>query len=121
MKFILILCSLLNVFLQVKPKKARKKENKPVSREIIEDKDDSSGGEVPAESVHSQIQDSSNHKDSKVDEAEVDEKKKTKKKDIHKKKKKDAGPMHFTANSEPRALDVLGDLEPAIFNEVQIH
>lgn len=25
--------------------------------------------------------------------------------------------MHFTANNEPRALDVLGDLDPNIFNE----
>ncbi|XP_044576012.1 chromodomain-helicase-DNA-binding protein 1 isoform X2 [Cotesia glomerata] len=27
------------------------------------------------------------------------------------------GPMHFTANNEPRALDVLGDLDPSVFNE----
>lgn len=26
-------------------------------------------------------------------------------------------PMHFTANNEPRALDVLGDLDPNVFNE----
>lgn len=25
--------------------------------------------------------------------------------------------MHFTANNEPRALDILGDLDPNIFNE----
>lgn len=25
--------------------------------------------------------------------------------------------MHFTANNEPRALEVLGDLDPSIFNE----
>lgn len=45
-----------------------------------------------------------------------------KKKDVipKKKKKKETGPMHFTANSEPRALDVLGDLDPSIFNEVCI-
>lgn len=35
-----------------------------------------------------------------------------------KKNKQTAGPMHFTANNEPRALDVLGDLDPSIFNEV---
>lgn len=35
-----------------------------------------------------------------------------------KKNKQPAGPMHFTANNEPRALDVLGDLDPSIFNEV---
>jgi len=34
------------------------------------------------------------------------------------KKKKAQGPMHFTANNEPRALDVLGELDPAVFNEV---
>ncbi|XP_043686064.1 chromodomain-helicase-DNA-binding protein 1 isoform X2 [Vespula pensylvanica] len=34
-----------------------------------------------------------------------------------KKNKQTAGPMHFTANNEPRALDVLGDLDPSIFNE----
>lgn len=32
-------------------------------------------------------------------------------------KKKSDGPMHFTANNEPRALDVLGDLDPTVFNE----
>lgn len=32
-------------------------------------------------------------------------------------KKKDAGPMHFAAKAEPRPLNVLGDLDPVIFNE----
>lgn len=32
-------------------------------------------------------------------------------------KKKTDGPMHFTANNEPRALNVLGDLDPTVFNE----
>ncbi|CAO1351026.1 unnamed protein product [Diamesa hyperborea] len=49
------------------------------------------------------------------------EKKKPKKdhKEAKKNKKKAAAnkPMHFTANNEPRALDVLGDLDPNIFNE----
>ncbi|XP_043280167.1 chromodomain-helicase-DNA-binding protein 1 isoform X2 [Venturia canescens] len=31
--------------------------------------------------------------------------------------KQAVGPMHFTANNEPRALDVLGGLDPSIFNE----
>ena len=35
-------------------------------------------------------------------------------------KKKDAGPMHFTANSVPRAVEIIGELDPAIFNEVWI-
>ena len=33
-------------------------------------------------------------------------------------KKKDAGPMHFTANSVPRAVEIIGELDPSIFNEV---
>ena len=33
-------------------------------------------------------------------------------------KKKDGGPMHFTANSVPRAVEIIGDLDPVIFNEV---
>ncbi|XP_021925185.1 chromodomain-helicase-DNA-binding protein 1 isoform X3 [Zootermopsis nevadensis] len=46
------------------------------------------------------------------------EKKKLKKeKKESRKKKKPTGPMHFTANSEPRALEIIGDLEPSIFNE----
>lgn len=55
----------------------------------------------------------------------VDDKKKEKKVKREKKegkkptkKTKQSGPMHFTANNEPRALDVLGDLDPSIFNEV---
>ncbi|XP_046453090.1 chromodomain-helicase-DNA-binding protein 1-like isoform X2 [Daphnia pulex] len=32
-------------------------------------------------------------------------------------KKKDAGPMHFTANSVPRAVEIIGELDPSIFNE----
>lgn len=37
-----------------------------------------------------------------------------------KKTKQAVGPMHFTANNEPRALDVLGGLDPSVFNEVSI-
>lgn len=33
------------------------------------------------------------------------------------KKKNSNKPMHFTANNEPRALEVLGDLDPNVFNE----
>lgn len=36
-------------------------------------------------------------------------------------RKKPAGPMHFTANHEPRALEVLGDLDPAVFEEVNLN
>jgi chromodomain-helicase-DNA-binding protein 1 len=47
------------------------------------------------------------------------EKKKKKDKEAKKSKKKQEAnkPMHFTANNEPRALDILGDLDPNIFNE----
>ncbi|XP_046403987.1 chromodomain-helicase-DNA-binding protein 1 isoform X3 [Ischnura elegans] len=65
----------------------------------------------------------------KVKEVEEKEEKKEVKKKIKKEKKEEevkkknkkkakvSGPMHFTANSEPRALDVIGDLDPSIFNE----
>lgn len=49
---------------------------------------------------------------------EKEKKKKDKDGTQKKRKKKETGPMHFTANSEPRSLDVLGDLEPSIFNKV---
>nr|XP_033342119.1 chromodomain-helicase-DNA-binding protein 1 isoform X3 [Megalopta genalis] len=55
-----------------------------------------------------------------VPEEKKKEKKTKKEKKENKKTKKTkqaAGPMHFTANNEPRALDVLGDLDPSIFNE----
>lgn len=48
-------------------------------------------------------------------------KKKTKRSNAKTKKQASADttnkPMHFTANNEPRALEVLGDLDPNIFNE----
>lgn len=54
-----------------------------------------------------------------VEEKKKDKKVKKEKKEGKKSKKtKQSGPMHFTANNEPRALDVLGDLDPSIFNEV---
>lgn len=51
-------------------------------------------------------------------EASKNSTKKTKANKEHKKHKaKVDGPMHFTAHSEPRALDVLGGLDPSVFNE----
>lgn len=38
-------------------------------------------------------------------------------KEQKKNKTKADGPMHFTQNSEPRALEVLGGLDPSVFNE----
>ena len=31
--------------------------------------------------------------------------------------KKDAGPMHFTAHTPPTSMNILGDLDPVVFNE----
>lgn len=47
----------------------------------------------------------------------VEKKKKNKESKKKAKKQETNKPMHFTANNEPRALDVLGDLDPNIFNE----
>lgn len=44
-------------------------------------------------------------------------KKKAKESKKRSKKQESNKPMHFTANNEPRALDILGDLDPNIFNE----
>ncbi|XP_055634579.1 chromodomain-helicase-DNA-binding protein 1 isoform X2 [Toxorhynchites rutilus septentrionalis] len=44
-------------------------------------------------------------------------KKKEKTKETKKDKKKNTGPMHFTANNEPCALNIIGDLDPSVFNE----
>ena len=60
--------------------------------------------------------------DGTVEEKKKEKKIKKEKKEgkKNKKSKQAAGPMHFTANNEPRALDVLGDLDPSIFNEVRV-
>lgn len=44
-------------------------------------------------------------------------KKEPKAKETKKEKKKNTGPMHFTANNEPCALNIIGDLDPSVFNE----
>ncbi|XP_065078921.1 chromodomain-helicase-DNA-binding protein 1 isoform X3 [Ochlerotatus camptorhynchus] len=44
-------------------------------------------------------------------------KKKEKTNSVKKEKKKNTGPMHFTANNEPCALNIIGDLDPSVFNE----
>ncbi|KAF6216793.1 hypothetical protein GE061_001143 [Apolygus lucorum] len=100
-------------------KRARKK--KEVSKEIIEEKDDSSGGEggklTSAPVLHTEDSSSNHIKEEKKKDEDLENEKQRKNKKKEKKKKKNEGPMHFTANSEPRALDVIGDLEPSIFNE----
>lgn len=107
-----------------KPKRQRKaRETKALTKEIIEN-DDSSSNEESSHVNNSTPNAPKKASKPKKDEEEKDEaasvskihEKKEKKK--VKKEKKVAGPMHFTANNEPRALDVLGDLDPSIFNEV---
>jgi len=39
---------------------------------------------------------------------------------VKKPEKKDPGPVHITVGTEPTSLHVLGELEPRIFNEVNI-
>ncbi|XP_061927024.1 chromodomain-helicase-DNA-binding protein 1 isoform X1 [Apis cerana] len=115
-----------------KARKPRKpKEAKPaITKEIIEE-NDSSGEE--SNKSKSKIEKLPTKKEEEIvikketkEEVEdiVEEKKKEKKTKKEKKENKKAkkakqaaGPMHFTANNEPRALDVLGDLDPSIFNE----
>ncbi|XP_050480043.1 chromodomain-helicase-DNA-binding protein 1 isoform X1 [Bombus huntii] len=115
-----------------KARKPRKpKETKTaITKEIIEE-NDSSGEE--SNKSKSKVEKPSTKKEEEVvvkketkEEVEeiVEEKKKEKKAKREKKENKKAkkakqaaGPMHFTANNEPRALDVLGDLDPSIFNE----
>lgn len=107
-----------------KPKRQRKaRETKALTKEIIEN-DDSSSNEESSHLNNSTPSAPRKASKPKKDEEEKEEaasvskvhEKKEKKK--VKKEKKVAGPMHFTANNEPRALDVLGDLDPSIFNEV---
>lgn len=111
-----------------KPKRQRKKENKALTKEIIEHDDVSSGDDATTNSNQNSTSTIITKKSTKTsskaksdDEENSHEKhdKKDKKKSKKEKKKKsqEAGPMHFTANNEPRALEVLGDLDPSIFNE----
>lgn len=75
----------------------------------------------------SKLEEISTHDETSQDKASKD-KKRTKKEGKDRTKgekvkgrKKPAGPMHFTANNEPRALEVLGDLDPTVFEEVLFH
>lgn len=118
-----------------KPKRQRKvKETKALTKEIIENDDISSNDESTSQSTLQSVATSSSkkpaktpkrenkeqredHKDKDEDTSLAKHDKKAKKREKKEKKKRAAGPMHFTANNEPRALDVLGDLDPAVFNE----
>ncbi|CAG9816539.1 unnamed protein product [Phaedon cochleariae] len=97
-----------------KPKNKRKKEPKILTKEIVDD-DGSSNDEATTQttantstSVTPPVK-----KPLKDDHVAVDKKEKKEKK---KREKKASGPMHFSTN-ETIALNVLGDLDPSIFNE----
>ena len=99
---------------QRKQRKTKEKKNK------AETEGGDAGNEKKHKKKHKEEDDQKNS--TSVDEMPNGvEKKKPKKdhKEAKKNKKKAAAnkPMHFTANNEPRALDVLGDLDPNIFNE----
>lgn len=107
----------------MKPKRQRKtRETKALTKEIIDNDDISSNDESTNVSMPSTASiPKKTIKIKKEDEGEENQavlKSDRKEKKKAKKEKKPAGPMHFTANNEPRALDVLGDLDPSIFNEV---
>ncbi|XP_018355978.1 PREDICTED: chromodomain-helicase-DNA-binding protein 1 isoform X2 [Trachymyrmex septentrionalis] len=111
-----------------KPRKP--KEVKAITKEIVED-NDSSGDEnkkskskidkssVKKEDENVAKKDIKDEIDDVPDEKKKDKKVKKEKKDNKKmkKNKQAAGPMHFTANNEPRAVDVIGELDPPVFDE----
>ncbi|KAG5873587.1 hypothetical protein JTB14_032888 [Gonioctena quinquepunctata] len=119
----------LGVQKQKKPRKVKMKEPKciPLTKEIIEDdissnEESATQGSTSTGNTASPMTATAPTKKTKPLKKEKEEKeddkgsdKKEKKKD-KKKEKKTSGPMHFSTN-EPIALNVLGDLEPAIFNE----
>jgi len=101
----------------VKNKRGRKtkdgRDTKHISKAIIEP-DDSSDEDSPPKAVNDEEKSSqnANNKDEKKVKKEVLKKESKKKKNIS------SGPLHITANSEPVAIGVIGDLDPAIFNQV---
>ncbi|XP_012264191.2 chromodomain-helicase-DNA-binding protein 1 isoform X1 [Athalia rosae] len=112
-----------------KPRKP--KESKAIITKEIVEENDSSGDEnkkaklkVDKQPIKKEEESAAKKEPKEEGEVVSDEKKKDKKLKKEKKEsrrgkknKQPAGPMHFTANNEPRALDVLGDLDPSIFNE----
>ncbi|KAF5295920.1 hypothetical protein FQR65_LT10351 [Abscondita terminalis] len=100
-----------------KPKRQRKiREVKALTKEIIDHDDVSSNDDASnATSTQSSLLKKNLKKDE--DELPIAVKQEKKERKKLKKEKKNSGPMHFTANNEPRALDVLGDLDPSIFYE----
>ena len=125
----------------VKPKRQRKP--KPVSKSLIGETEDISSGEdftltnspptsttrrpsssKTPKSGKVKTEDEDSHMEARTEDERVplDAKERKKEPNVKKEKKakkKDAGPMHFTANSVPRAVEIIGDLDPAVFNEVR--
>ncbi|KAJ6646547.1 Chromodomain-helicase-DNA-binding protein 1 [Pseudolycoriella hygida] len=103
----------------VAKKKRTRKTNAKV-QEVVENEAVSSDEEKKKKETAKVADIDSNHID-EVSNGPKDSTKKTKPvktaKEPKKGKKKDDGPMHFTANNEPRSLDVLGELDPSTFNE----
>lgn len=102
-----------------KPKRQRKaRESKALTKEIIDQDDMSSNDEIPNTANNTLTAAKKIFKKEDSEDTSTTSKTEKKEKKKSKKEKKNSGPMHFTANNEPRALDVLGDLDPSIFNEV---
>lgn len=124
-------------------KQKRQRKAKPISKTFIGETEDISSGEdftlinpppsnpPPRRSSSSKApkaakvktEDEDSHIEARTEDerAPVEVKERKKEASVKKEKKakkKDAGPMHFTANSVPRAVEIIGDLDPAIFNEV---
>lgn len=101
-----------------KVKRVRKvKETKIVAKETGDLEEISSADEKKkrkeklSDGVGSEIvNDDENSSKNSISKKKTKENKESKKKNSNK-------PMHFTANNEPRALEVLGDLDPNVFNE----
>lgn len=101
-------------------KKKRPRKTNAKVKEIVENNVASSDEEKKKKETGKAADTEANHVDD-TSNGPKESVKKTKAAKAHKEpkksKKKADGPMHFTANNEPRALDVLGDLDPTIFNE----
>lgn len=95
-----------------------KEGTKHLSRETIENDDSTGDDESPSKNANDD--DKSLHSNANKD----DDKKKGAKKEAvkreSKKKKNISGPLHITANNEPVAIGVIGDLDPTIFNQVSV-
>lgn len=105
---------------QKKPRKPREKITK--SKSLVEAADDvsSAGEDKKARKERTKSENIDGSQDATMQShngptKDGDQKKKAKHK--QKKPKKNTGPMHFTANNDPTPLNVLGGLDPKVFNE----